>query len=85
MKTQEQAEIEMLQRKVRNQEQMRIEKLQLELVRQNSRLTEAEELVIAALGTDGEHHKQWYLVKILKELDPKFDLSKTSFDRGIAP
>ena len=40
-------------------------------------------LVEEALYTDGEHHKQWYLIQIAKALE--YDLDWNEFDEGIAP
>ena len=44
------------------------------------------DLVIAALMIDGEHHKQWYLEQILKQLghDPE-KIRDTFWDKGVAP
>jgi hypothetical protein len=39
-----------------------------------------------ALCTDGEHHKQWYLEQIAKELGlADFEIDDLGADRGIAP
>lgn len=45
------------------------------------------ELVISALQIEGEHHKQWYLEQILKQLghDPKEMREKPYWDEGVAP
>jgi len=44
------------------------------------------DLVISALMTDGEHHKQWYLEQILKQLghDPE-KIRDIGWDKGIIP
>jgi len=44
------------------------------------------DLVLSALMTDGEHHKQWYLERILEELghNPKV-IKDLSWDEGVAP
>lgn len=51
-----------------------------------------KDLVLDALFTDGAHHKQWYLEKILETMDYdvkklKEDLSDRGYewDDGIAP
>jgi hypothetical protein len=40
-----------------------------------------------AMTTHGEHHKQWYLAMILKEVDAKshYDYEQWGIDMGIAP
>jgi len=47
------------------------------------------DLILEALNTDGGHHKQWYLERILKELvsEESFDIYKQhySWEEGIAP
>ncbi len=50
------------------------------------------ELTISGLLTDGAHHKQWYLEKILMKLGIDIDVlleeleeDDYSFERGIAP
>lgn len=44
-------------------------------------------LVIDALQTDGAHHKQWYLERILEALGYDIDAiqSAPTWDDGIAP
>ena len=44
-------------------------------------------LARSAMTEDGEHHKQWYLAMILKEVDAKahYDLEQWGIDMGIAP
>jgi len=46
-------------------------------------LGKVQELIEEALQTDGDHHKQWYLEQIAKELE--IDLSSINYDGGIAP
>lgn len=41
-------------------------------------------IVLGALRTDGAHHKQWYLEKILEELDAD-DFSDRDWEEGVAP
>ena len=45
------------------------------------------DLVIDALCTDGEHHKQWYLEEILKVLgyNPDEMRDAPNWEKGIAP
>jgi hypothetical protein len=45
----------------------------------------ARMLALAGLRVDGEHHKQWYLEMVLKELG--VDLSAIPFDyeKGVSP
>jgi hypothetical protein len=53
------------------------------------KLNKITELCLEALGTDGDHHKQWYLEQILKESAGKLrykDLSAGQWwDKGITP
>ena len=47
------------------------------------------EIIIDGLCTDGDHHKQWYLERVLRELvgDEEFDNMKgiSEWEEGIAP
>jgi hypothetical protein len=53
-----------------------------------SLISELAELALEGLTTDGAHHKQWYLEKMLKLLTPN-DYEKTkeefNWDEGIPP
>lgn len=40
-------------------------------------------ILIEALQTDGNHHKQWYLEVIAKQF--KIDLNQLDYDKGIEP
>lgn len=42
-----------------------------------------EELIIEALQTEGEHHKQYFLVQIAKKLG--ISLSHVEHDKGMPP
>ena len=46
-------------------------------------LGKVQELIEDALLTSGEHHKQWYLEEIAKELG--IDISELDHEEGIAP
>ena len=50
-------------------------------------LIKIKDLALEGLCTDGEHHKQWYLAEILRNLDPnKYqELREEGEDLGIAP
>jgi hypothetical protein len=47
------------------------------------------DLCLDALTTDGAHHKQWYLEKILQEVHEPYTFNKlrdeVGWDEGIAP
>jgi len=44
-----------------------------------------KDLIIEALLTDGEHHKQWYLEQIAKKIGLDLKHFKGQYDKGIAP
>ena len=46
-----------------------------------------EDVLIAALHTDGSHHKQWYLELVLKKVSLRFDELKrlSQWEDGVAP
>jgi hypothetical protein len=43
-----------------------------------------KDLIICALTTDGEHHKQWYLEQIAKVLGIEL-VAELDYEKGIAP
>ncbi len=45
----------------------------------------AASLALEGLETDGEHHKQWYLERILEQLSIDKSLWPDSYTEGIAP
>jgi len=51
------------------------------------KLAVVEDLAIEALLTDGGHHKQWFLERILEEIgwDREELYKKYGFEKGIAP
>jgi len=42
------------------------------------------DLIIGALTTDGEHHKQWYLERIAEVLGIEL-VTELDYEKGIAP
>jgi len=51
-----------------------------------SQVKEIKSLIIEALHTDGAHHKQWYLKKILAIVEVYFDPDDPNdWEKGIPP
>jgi hypothetical protein len=47
--------------------------------------TDAKDLIIRALRTDGAHHKQWYLERLADLLGLNLDPLRDGYEPGIAP
>ena len=47
--------------------------------------TDAKDLILRGLRTDGAHHKQWYLERLADLLGLDLDPLRDGFEEGIAP